>query len=68
MRCCALPKLSAPAGLVVVEAPNGVAPERVPVTEWLAHQKRFAHLHGVQVEEIQRRVEADWDVLVARCA
>jgi pyruvate ferredoxin oxidoreductase beta subunit len=43
-------------------------PERVPVTEWLAHQKRFAHLHGEQVEEIQRRIDADWDTLVARCA
>jgi hypothetical protein len=27
-RCCAFPKLSAPLGLVVVDAPNGVAPER----------------------------------------
>jgi len=28
LRCCALPKLSSPDGLVVVLAPNGVAPER----------------------------------------
>ena len=31
-RCCALPELSEPTGLVVVLAPNGVAPERwIPV-------------------------------------
>jgi pyruvate ferredoxin oxidoreductase beta subunit len=45
---------------------------RVPVEEWLAPQKRFAHLRrpetAATVAEIQRRVDADWDELVARCA
>ena len=44
----------------------------VPVTEWLEPQKRFAHLRAPEaaatVAEIQRRVDADWDELVARCA
>jgi pyruvate ferredoxin oxidoreductase beta subunit len=44
----------------------------VPVEEWLAPQKRFAHLmrpenHPI-VEEIQRRVDVDWATLLARCA
>jgi pyruvate ferredoxin oxidoreductase beta subunit len=39
----------------------------VPVAEWLAHQKRFAHLGPAQVEEIQRQVDADWEKLLARC-
>jgi pyruvate ferredoxin oxidoreductase beta subunit len=47
-------------------------PERiVPVTEWLRQQKRFAHLlePGARafVDEIQARVDAEWDELVARC-
>jgi len=42
-------------------------PVRVPVEQWLAPQKRFAHLQLPQIEEIQRRVDADWDALVARC-
>lgn len=49
-----------------------VPPERVPVEEWLKLQGRFAHLmapeHEAEVQEIQRRVDADWDALVARCA
>jgi pyruvate ferredoxin oxidoreductase beta subunit len=48
-------------------------PDKVlPVEEWLAPQKRFAHLLRAEnhplVEEIQRRVEADWATLLARCA
>jgi pyruvate ferredoxin oxidoreductase beta subunit len=47
-------------------------PERiVPVTEWLRGQKRFAHLlePGARafVDEIQARVDEEWDELVARC-
>jgi pyruvate ferredoxin oxidoreductase beta subunit len=47
-------------------------PEQVvPVEEWLRPQKRFAHLmkpeNAPVVEQIQRRIEADWDALVARC-
>ena len=46
-------------------------PERVPVEEWLRPQARFAHLlrpeNAGVVEEIQRRVDADWAALVARC-
>jgi pyruvate ferredoxin oxidoreductase beta subunit len=48
-------------------------PEKVvPVDEWLAPQKRFAHLMRSEnrplVEEIQRRVEADWEALLGRCS
>jgi pyruvate ferredoxin oxidoreductase beta subunit len=47
-------------------------PEKpVPVEEWLAHQKRFAHLLRPEnrplVEQIQDRVDEDWAGLVARC-
>ena len=49
-----------------------VPPERVPIEEWLKLQGRFAHLmapeHEDEVQEIQRRVDQDWDALVARCA
>jgi hypothetical protein len=43
----------------------------VPVEEWLTPQKRFAHLlrpeHAGLVDEIQRRVDADWEDLLHRC-
>ena len=43
----------------------------VPVTEWLAHQTRFAHLlrpeNAAVVEEIQAQVDADWDALLSHC-
>jgi pyruvate ferredoxin oxidoreductase beta subunit len=43
----------------------------VPVEEWLRPQKRFAHLlrpeHAELVEEIQRRIDADWEDLLRRC-
>ncbi len=46
-------------------------PERVPIEEWLRPQGRFAHLldeeHRDEVAEIQARVDADWDALLARC-
>jgi pyruvate ferredoxin oxidoreductase beta subunit len=45
--------------------------EPVPVEEWLRPQARFAHLFRPEsthlLEEIQRRVDADWDALAARC-
>jgi pyruvate ferredoxin oxidoreductase beta subunit len=45
---------------------------RVPVEEWLRTQKRFAHLlrseNAEVVEEIQRRVDADWDALLGLAA
>jgi pyruvate ferredoxin oxidoreductase beta subunit len=45
--------------------------ERVPVEEWLAGQKRFAHLLRPEnrplVELIQQRVDEDWEALTARC-
>jgi pyruvate ferredoxin oxidoreductase beta subunit len=45
--------------------------EKRPVEEWLRSQKRFAHLFtpgGSDIlEEIQRRVDADWDRLVEKC-
>jgi pyruvate ferredoxin oxidoreductase beta subunit len=47
-------------------------PQVVPVREWLELQGRFAHLlrpeHESVVEEIQARVEADWEALLFRCA
>ena len=47
-------------------------PEKVvPVEDWLRPQKRFAHLlrpeNAGVVEEIQRRVTADWQALRNRC-
>jgi pyruvate ferredoxin oxidoreductase beta subunit len=47
-------------------------PEKpVPVEEWLAPQKRFAHLLRPEncelVARIQQRVDAEWDKLVAHC-
>ena len=43
----------------------------VPIEDWLRSQKRFAHLlrpeHAAVVEEIQRRVDADWEDLLRRC-
>ena len=43
----------------------------VPVEDWLAGQKRFAHLlrpeNRALVEQIQQRVDEDWETLVARC-
>ena len=44
----------------------------LPVEEWLAPQKRFAHLlrpeNRALVEHIQRQVDEDWAALRARCA
>jgi pyruvate ferredoxin oxidoreductase beta subunit len=46
--------------------------ERVPVERWLDGQKRFKHLlepeNGDLVRHIQRRIDEDWDALVARCS
>jgi pyruvate ferredoxin oxidoreductase beta subunit len=47
-------------------------PERVvPIEDWLRPQKRFAHLLHPEradlVEEIQRRVDADWEDLLRNC-
>jgi pyruvate ferredoxin oxidoreductase beta subunit len=43
----------------------------VPIEEWLRPQKRFAHLlrpeNAHVIEEIQRRVDADWEDLLRRC-
>jgi pyruvate ferredoxin oxidoreductase beta subunit len=43
-----------------------------PVEDWLAHQKRFAHLlrpeNRALVEQIQHRVDEDWQALAARCS
>jgi pyruvate ferredoxin oxidoreductase beta subunit len=43
-----------------------------PVEDWLAHQKRFAHLlrpeNRALVEQIQQRVDEDWQALAARCS
>ena len=48
-------------------------PEKpLPIEEWLASQKRFAHLlrpeNRALVEHIQRQVDEDWGALRARCA
>jgi pyruvate ferredoxin oxidoreductase beta subunit len=43
----------------------------VPISDWLALQKRFAHLlrpeNAQVVADIQEAVETEWDSLVARC-
>ncbi len=45
--------------------------EKLPIDAWLRPQKRFAHLFAPdangRVDEIQRRVDAEWDALRARC-
>ncbi len=45
--------------------------ERVPVERWLEGQKRFAHLlhpeNADLVRHIQRRIDADWERLLALC-
>jgi pyruvate ferredoxin oxidoreductase beta subunit len=45
---------------------------KVAVDEWLRPQARFAHLfspEGAELrEEIQRRVDAEWEAIVARCS
>jgi pyruvate ferredoxin oxidoreductase beta subunit len=45
--------------------------EKAPIEEWLRPQKRFAHLFrpdGAEtLAEIQRRVDAEWAALAARC-
>jgi pyruvate ferredoxin oxidoreductase beta subunit len=44
---------------------------KVPVEDWLRPQARFAHLFTPEAtavrEEIQRRVDAEWDELLVRC-
>jgi pyruvate ferredoxin oxidoreductase beta subunit len=44
----------------------------VPIEEWLSLQQRFAHLLTPEsrplVEEIQTRVDADWQALLERCS
>ena len=47
-------------------------PEQLlPIEEWLRPQKRFAHLfrpgNEALLEEIQQRVEAEWQALCRRC-
>jgi pyruvate ferredoxin oxidoreductase beta subunit len=43
----------------------------VPIETWLALQRRFAHLLAPEqrpvVEEIQARIDADWQTLLERC-
>jgi pyruvate ferredoxin oxidoreductase beta subunit len=45
--------------------------KRLPVEDWLANQKRFAHLLRAEnrplVALIQQRVDEEWDALLARC-
>ncbi len=45
---------------------------RVPVQEWLHGQKRFAHLFEPENADllayVQRRVDEEWDALLALCA
>jgi len=44
---------------------------KLPVTEWLKSQGRFAHLLREEnrpiVEEIQKRVDREWEALLKRC-
>jgi len=46
--------------------------DRVPVGDWLRGQKRFAHLFEPENADllayVQRRVDEDWDALLALCA
>ena len=71
-------RLAVESGLFpLIEAENGELTgryklrRRVPVTDYLKLQKRFAHLLRPEnrplVDEIQHRIDEDWDALVARC-
>ena len=46
--------------------------ERLPVTEWLSGQKRFSHLFEPENADllayVQRRIDEEWDTLLALCA
>jgi len=39
-------------------------PKNLPVKEYLNAQERFAHLSAKEIEEIQRRVDFDWEQLL----
>jgi pyruvate ferredoxin oxidoreductase beta subunit len=41
---------------------------KLPIDAWLHGQARFAHVDDELRDEIQRRVDADWEELRARCA
>jgi pyruvate/2-oxoacid:ferredoxin oxidoreductase beta subunit len=41
-----------------------IEPEGRPVAEYLAMQGRFSHLTNRQIEEIQARVDYDWEHLL----
>jgi len=47
-----------------VSRPDG---GRMPVSEYLAAQRRFRHLTEVEIQKIQKRVDADYDALLKRC-
>ena len=40
---------------------------RMPVSEYLAAQRRFRHLTEVEIAKIQDRVDADYEALLKRC-
>jgi len=40
---------------------------RMPVSEYLAAQRRFRHLTEVEIAKIQERVDSDYEALLKRC-
>ncbi len=50
---------------------NYIPEEKLPITEWLCLQKRFAHLfepaNKELLIEIQQQVDEDWEKLLRRC-
>jgi pyruvate ferredoxin oxidoreductase beta subunit len=50
---------------------NYIPEEKLPITEWLRPQKRFAHLFEPQnrelLRQIQQQVDEEWEKLLRKC-
>jgi pyruvate/2-oxoacid:ferredoxin oxidoreductase beta subunit len=68
-----LARLAVQSGLFpLLEVENGVSwtvqemKERVPVREYLKMQGRFAHLTEADVEDLQKEVDEEWELLMSK--
>ncbi len=43
-----------------------VDPKEIPVVEYLKYQGRFRHLKQDEVDEIQKRVDYEWRILLQK--
>ncbi|MCD6451748.1 MAG: 3-methyl-2-oxobutanoate dehydrogenase subunit beta [Acidobacteria bacterium] len=56
----------------IYEVENGlnytinIEPQGIPVEEYLKPQKRFAHLTSKDYQEIQKRVDQEWEILLRK--